>query len=335
MKKAILIIAALLLIAIATAAGYLFNRIGSRYGGDDVRLYFPAAADGEAIRDSLVTHLGSYGEDVYLAWRLLRSNPRRIHGSYVVAAGERAVDFARALRAGNQTPVKITFNNVRTMQQLAEKISAKMEWDADDFMAACDSVLPPKGYRKAEFPAAFLPDTYEFFWTAPAVNVVARLSAVRDDFWNDCRRDRAKSLGLSPVKVAVLASIVEEETAKRDEQPLVARLYINRLNRGMLLQADPTVKFALGDFDLRRIYKAHLTVDSPYNTYLYNGLPPGPIRIPERSALEAVLQAPSHPYIYMCAKDDFSGYHDFAADLDTHNRNAARYHRALSHRNIR
>lgn len=218
---------------------------------------------------------------------------------------------------------------------LAERIASKMEWGADDFIAACDSVLPAKGFRKAQYTAAFLPDTYEFFWTTDAVDVVRRLSDVRDAFWNDERRAKAASMGLNPVGVATLASIVEEETAKADERPKVARLYLNRLDRGMLLQADPTVKFALGNFGLRRIYNSHLAVDSPYNTYKYKGLPPGPIRVAERATLEAVLDAPKHNYIYMCAKEDFSGYHNFAADITAHNSNAARYHRALSARNIR
>ncbi|MDE5595777.1 MAG: endolytic transglycosylase MltG, partial [Muribaculaceae bacterium] len=165
--------------------------------------------------------------------------------------------------------------------------------------------------------------------------LVKRLSDIRDKFWNEERRAKAASMGINPVGIATVASIVEEETAKKDERPKVARLYLNRLKRGMLLQADPTVKFAIGDFGLRRIYNTHLTVDSPYNTYKYKGLPPGPIRIPERSTLEAVLDAPAHNYIYMCAKEDFSGYHNFATDIAEHNRNAARYHRALSQRNIR
>ncbi len=337
MKRSIIVIVIIaVLLVICVAAGmYVYGKVYARYEGESVRIYLPSGTDESAMKDSLQTRLGEFGEDVFSVWRLHRADVSRAHGSYVVEPGDRALDISRRLRSGRQTPIKVTFNNVRTLDQLAERIASKMEWGADDFMAACDSILPHKGFRKAQFPAAFIPDTYEFFWTTPAVELVKRLSDIRDKFWNEERRAKAASMGLNPVGIATVASIVEEETAKKDERPKVARLYLNRLKRGMLLQADPTVKFAIGDFGLRRIYNTHLTVDSPYNTYKYKGLPPGPIRIPERSTLEAVLDAPAHNYIYMCAKEDFSGYHNFATDIAEHNRNAARYHRALSQRNIR
>ncbi len=333
-KIILLSLAAVLIGAIAMAL-YVGSRLFARYEGERVRIYVPHGSTDSSLRDSLVSRLGDFGEDVYWTWSLQRSEIDRAVGSYVVESGEKAITLSRSLRAGRQTPVRLTFNNIRTLDQLASRIASKMEWGADDFLAACDSVLPQKGFSRAAYPAAFLPDTYDFYWTTGAVDVVKSLSDVRDRFWNDDRRAAAASLGLTPVAVATVASIVEEETSKTDERPTVARLYLNRLNRGMLLQADPTVKFAIGDFSIRRIYNSHLSVDSPYNTYKYKGLPPGPIRIPERATLEAVLAAPAHNYIYMCAKDDFSGYHSFASDLDTHNRNAARYHRALTKRNIR
>ena len=328
------VIGALLLIG-GIVAYYYGSKIYSRYGGESVRLYIPAGISEVALKDSLQSRLGDFGDDVFTVWKLHRADLAKTHGSYVVDPGDRALSISRRLRAGRQTPVRVTFNNVRTLDQLADRVASKMEWGSDDFLAACNSVLPAKGFRKAQYPAAFLPDTYEFFWTTPAEEVVTKLSDVRDKFWNEERRAKAASLGLNPVGVATLASIVEEETAKSDERPKVARLYLNRLNKGMLLQADPTVKFAVGDFSLKRIYNSHLAVNSPYNTYKNKGLPPGPIRVAERSTLEAVLDAPSHNYIYMCAKDDFSGYHNFASDFAEHNRNAARYHKALSQRNIR
>lgn len=335
--KKIIIISLLAIIVVgASVAGYVASKLYSTYDGGPVRVYIPAETLQQGFRDSLTVRLGKdFADDVYFAWRLQRSNVRKAHGSYVIKPGENALSVSRSFRAGRQTPVKITFNNIRTLDALAERVAEKMEWGSDDFLAACDSILPPKGFKKQQFIAAFLPDTYEFFWTSSPQQVVKRLSDVRDSFWNDERRAQASAMGLTPVGVATLASIVEEETAKSDERPKVARLYLNRLNRGMLLQADPTVKFAIGDFGLRRIYNTHLNVESPYNTYKYKGLPPGPIRLPERQTLEAVLSAPNHNYIYMCAKEDFSGYHNFASDLATHNQNAARYHRALTQRNIR
>jgi len=287
------------------------------------------------VRDSLVSRLGSFGEDVFWLWNIRDSSPMRAHGSYVVSPGDRAIDFSRNIRSGRQTPVRVTFNNIRTLDALAERVASKMEWGADDFLAACDSLLPGKGYGIAQFPAAFLPDTYEFYWTASPADVVTRFSDTRDKFWNDDRKTKASRLGLTAIDVAVLASIVEEETAKMDERATVARLYLNRLSRGMLLQADPTVKFAVGDFSLKRIRDKHLAVKSPYNTYLYKGLPPGPIRVVERATIDAVLNAPQHNYIYMCAKDDFSGYHNFASDYSTHLQNARRYQRQLDKRNIK
>ena len=177
--------------------------------------------------------------------------------------------------------------------------------------------------------------SYEFYWTATADDVVARLLAERNNFWSDERRSEAAALGLTPVKVAIICSIAEEETNKRDERATVGRLYLNRLRAGMKLQADPTVKFALGDFALRRILNKHLQVNSPYNTYKVTGLPPGPIRMPERRTMADFLAEPDNNYLYMCAKEDFSGRHNFARDYATHQANARRYQQALNQRGIK
>ena len=151
-----------------------------------------------------------------------------------------------------------------------------------------------------------------------------------DRFWNETRQTRAEEIGLTPVEVSILASIVESETAQKSELKTIAGLYLNRLKRGQLLQADPTVKYAVGDFKLKRILNSHLEIESPYNTYKYAGLPPGPINFPEISSIEAVLDYEKHNYLYMCAKDDFSGYHNFATTLRQHNINAAKYRAALN-----
>lgn len=337
-RKRICLIVAVIIVAIAVVVG-LFARsyVLKPYGGDDsVRLYVPSGTDGESLLDSLCERLGDeFAETVYRLWKLQGGDMSVAHGSYVVSPGMTVLSVSRNIRYGRQTPVKVTFNNLRTVDDLAGRLSAKMEWGSDEFIAACDSVLPGKGFKKEQYAAAFLPDTYEFYWTTPAVKVVKRLSDLRDAYWTKERRERAAGMGLTPVGVATLASIVEEETAKADERGKVARLYLNRISRGMLLQADPTVKFALGDFGLRRLRHGHLSVDSPYNTYLYKGLPPGPIRIVERRTLDAVLDAPVHDYLYMCAKSDFSGYHDFASDFASHKENARRYQRELDRRGIR
>lgn len=338
MKKTrnILLGTGIVLLAGAAAVGYyVYDMLHTSYHGEKTRLYIPGDATAESVRDSLVTRLGDFGETVYIIWENRKSLPSKAHGSYVIEPGVTALDLSRILRSGRQTPVKVAFNNIRTLDALADRVSARMEWDAEAFLDACDSILPQKGFKEAEYLAAFLPDTYEFYWTASANDVVKKLSDIRDKFWNDSRRAKAAELGLTPVKTATLASIVEEETAKADEQGKVARLYLNRLGRGMLLQADPTVKYAVGDFALRRILNRHLDVDSPYNTYKYAGLPPGPIRMPEKRTLEAVLNAPEHNYLYMCAKEDFSGYHNYATDYATHLNNARRYQLELNRRGIK
>mgnify|MGYP002475138362 FL=1 len=337
LRCTIIIIVVALALIIAGAAIWLVSKAASAYeGGETVRIYVPASVSPESLRDSLVSRLGGFGDDVYDLWRLQRSSAARARGSYAIDPGETALTLSRRLRSGRQNPVRLTFNNVRTLDELARRLADRMEWGTSDFLAACDSVLKPRGFKFPEqYPAAFIPDTYEFYWTTSARDVVSRLADYRDRFWNDERRSAAAAFGLTPVGVATIASIVEEETAKADERPTVARLYLNRLSRHMPLQADPTVKFAVGDFSLRRIRSRHLEIDSPYNTYRRTGLPPGPIRIADSRTIDAVLNAPSHNYIFMCARPDFSGYHNFAADAASHSRNAAAYHRALNSRGVR
>jgi UPF0755 protein len=256
------------------------------------------------------------------------------HGAFRIEPGMASYKIAHRLAHNSESPITVTFNNLRTIDQLAVRISNKLELSPDAFKAACDSILSAAGFNHNEFASAFIPNSYDFYWTASPEHVVNTLLTYRNNFWTDNRREKAKSIGLSPIEVTTLASIVEEETAANSERPIVARLYLNRLKRGMRLQADPTVKWAVGDFSLRRITGKHLNVDSPYNTYKYAGLPPGPIRIPEQATIDAVLDAPAHNYIYMCAKADFSGTHNFASDFKTHMQNAAAYQKALNNRKI-
>lgn len=322
----------ILIVAAASALLWAF----SRHDGDAAWFYLPRNATAGAVADSLKAALGeSEGGRVYTLWKLQGGKPGKAHGAYRVEPGHTAIGTARRLATGRQTPVRLTFNNIRTMNQLAARIGAVMECEADTFRAAVDSVLAAEGYREPEYVAAFMPDTYEMYWTAEAPAIVKRLLSYRDDFWTEERLSKAKALGLTPVEVATLASIVEEESNKRDEHPMIARLYLNRLNRGMRLQADPTVKFATGDFALRRIRGKHLGIRSPYNTYLNAGLPPGPIRVADGRAIDAVLDAPEGKALYMCARPDFSGYHDFATDYATHRVNARRYQEALNKRAIK
>lgn len=307
------------------------------YRGEPVRVVIPREADASQLRDSLETRLGtSMGKRVFALWKIMGGNAEEAHGSYLVTRGEMALRIARNLATGRQTPVKLTFNNVRTMPQLAGKVAAAVDCTPEEFIEACGRVLPSLGFTDAaQYPAAFIPDSYEVYWTVSPDELVEKLAANRSRFWTDERRAKARALGLSPVEVATVASIAEEETAKPDERPMVARLYINRLHKGMKLQADPTVKYAIGDFSIRRITLPMLSTKSPYNTYLNNGLPPGPIRIAEAATIDGVLDAPRHDYLYMCAREDFSGYHNFAVDYATHRANAARYRAELDRRGIK
>ena len=244
---------------------------------------------------------------------------------------------ARRLAAGSQTPIQFTFNNLRLTEQLVERADECLYMCSDSLSALLNdkALCASYGFTPTTIKAMFLPDTYEFYWTVSPHRLVERMHEYYNQFWNDERQAKASKAGLTPLEVSVLASIVEEETAMRDEMPIVAGLYINRLRRGIPLQADPTVKYAVGDFTLRRILNKHLETPSPYNTYLNTGLPPAPIRIPSKTAIEAVLNYRTHNYLYMCAKEDFSGYHNFATTLSEHNRNAARYHSALNRRGIK
>jgi UPF0755 protein len=233
--------------------------------------------------------------------------------------------------------VKFTFNNTRTVDQFVEKVGNKFFFEPEELSALLKDrdYMQQFGLSDTTAVCLFIPNTYEIYYDITAEDFLNRMSEYYRQFWTDNRKNTAEEIGLTPVQVATLASIVEEENMRPSEKAIIAGLYMNRLNKGMLLQSDPTVKFALGDFARKRILNADLQVDSPYNTYKYKGLPPGPIRIPEASTMDSVLHYRHHNYLYMCAKEDFSGYHNFTASADEHARNAARYRAALNARNIK
>ncbi len=258
-------------------------------------------------------------------------------GRYAVEPGMSNLTLLNNLRRGQQTATRITFNNIRLKEDLAERLAEQLMISKEDILrliddsAYCESL----GFSTETIITLFIPNTYEVYWTLSADRLLERMKREYDAFWTDKRLDKAKAVGMTPVEVSILASIVEEETAVADEYPVVAGLYINRLKRGIPLQADPTVKFAVGDFSLQRILFEHLEIESPYNTYKYAGLPPGPLRIPSIRGIDSVLDHMNHNYLYMCAKEDFSGRHNFAVTLAEHNRNANRYRAELNRRNIR
>ena len=258
-------------------------------------------------------------------------------GCYTVKSGALPKQVADMLTGGMQTPVRLTINSTRTVGQMARAIAGQVMIDSASIVNLLkDPVfLDSIGYTPANVYCMIIPNTYEVYWNISADALISRLVRERDRFWNRERQDKAGSIGLTPQQVTTLASIIEEETAKNDELPIVAGLYMNRLHRNMPLQADPTVVFALGGERPKRVLKVHLEVDSPYNTYRYPGLPPAPIRFVSTRSIDAVLNYSKHNYLYMCAKEDFSGYHNFTSSLSQHNANAARYQRALSRAGIK
>lgn len=268
----------------------------------------------------------------------LKHYKEHVHtGAYKLSAEENTFQLFQKLNHGHQTPVRMVVPGTRTVERMAATIGRQIMADSTQIVtllndSACRASL---GFDKETFPAFFLPNTYEVYWNMDAEDFIRRMKKEYDRFWNKQRLDKAKAIGLTPVEVCTLASIVEEETADKNEMPTVAGLYLNRLRMGMPLQADPTIKFALQDFGLRRILFKHLDADSPYNTYKHTGLPPGPIRIASIHAIESVLNYTRHNYLYMCAKEDFSGTHNFARNLAEHQANARRYQQALNRRNIR
>ncbi|MBN1116795.1 MAG: endolytic transglycosylase MltG [Bacteroidales bacterium] len=257
-------------------------------------------------------------------------------GRYVLEDRMSNNDIINKLRSGSQDVLNITFNNIRTLEELAERISDQLEPSGNEFLETFNdsAVYTQYGFTYQTFPAMFIPNTYEFYWNTSAKRFVEKMYDEYERFWNKQRTFKAGKIGLTPVEVATLASIVEGETIKEDEKADIAGVYINRLEKGMRLQADPTVKFAINDFTIRRVLRKHYQTDSPYNTYKYAGLPPGPICLPEISSIEAVLNYTDHNYMYFCAKSDFSGYHAFARTISEHNKNASAYQRELNKRRI-
>lgn len=258
-------------------------------------------------------------------------------GKYAILPEEGIIAVLRKLKNGHQEPVRLTIPESRTTDRLAGALSRKLMMDSVALSVLLkDSTLCAKmGYDTATIVCLFVPNTYEVYWNTSIENFLTRMKKEHDKFWNKDRQAKAAALELNPNKVCTLASIIDEETSNNPEKPMIARMYMNRLEKGMPLQADPTVKFALKDFALKRIYHNMLNTESPYNTYKYAGLPPGPIKVASVAGIDAVLNAPQHQYLYMCAKEDFSGTHNFASSYSEHLKNAARYSKALNERGIK
>jgi len=228
--------------------------------------------------------------------------------------------------------VKVTFSYARLRPELVEKITKYVGMSSREFNDALDDFVAAnkEGFNQDNILCLFIPNTYEVYFNMSAADLVEKMHAEYKKFWTPARLQAAEAAGLTPLEVSILASIVQAESVKQDEAPIIAGLYINRLKKDIALQADPTLVYALGDFTIKRVLNSHKQIKSPYNTYKYPGLPPGPINLPQIWSIDAVLHYKHHDYYYMCAKEDFSGYHNFAHNLEDHNKNAHRYQMALN-----
>ena len=341
-KKFIWSLVCILFLSCAIMASVFYARIyQSNVSLDyqkEVFIYIPTGASFEDVLQQLTA------EGIIISSSSFRWISERKHytkniksGRYLVKDGMNNNELVNLFRSGRQTPVNVVFNNVRTKEEFAGKISHQIELDSAQILEAMldTNFLNSLGLDAFTVSSLFIPNTYEFYWNTTVTSFLSRMVAEHHHFWNDSRRKKARNLKLTKEEVVILASIVEKETLQKSEQPIVAGLYINRLKKRMKLQSDPTVIYAIGDFSIRRVLKKDLKYDSPYNTYKYKGLPIGPISLPSISAIDAVLNYQKHEYLYMCAKEDFSGYHNFAKSVKQHYANAAKYRKALNEKNIK
>ena len=339
MIRAVLIAGAGVILVAVACGGVLYNWISA-----------PSLVHTE--RDSLFfyIHTGSQYQQVYLDmkksgwlryekgfdWVAKRKEyPGLVKpGRYLLRKGMSNSDIVNLLRSGRQAEVSLVFNTTRHFDRLAGVISRQLEADSASLLNAFRDTAKMQfyGFTPTNWAAMFVPNTYRFLWNTNADQFLDRMKREFNAFWNDARQKKLSEIGLDRYEVVALAAIVQEETFKPDEMPRVAGVYMNRLKKGIRLQADPTVIYANGDYTIRRVLHRHLEVDSPYNTYKYAGLPPGPIRIPSVQAIEACLNYEKHDYIYFCAREDFSGYHSFAKSYGEHLKNARKYQKALGQR---
>lgn len=338
-KRNTLLSILLLLIILAGGIYYYINSILSTSFAIDkpVYIYIDQNKNYESILTQLDTTAHIQNIDNFKQLAAYTKYPENIKtGRYRITADTDIKTLIKDLQAGHQTPIKLKFNNIRLKADLAERLSDQLMMPKDEVLNALNdsSVYTKYNFDANTIIAMFIPNTYEVYWDTSVEKLFDRMDSEYNKFWTNERKQKAKDLGLTPVQVSTLASIVEEECFFTDEYPVVAGLYLNRLKINQLLQADPTVKFAVGDFSLQRILFKHLEVDSPYNTYMYQGLPPGPIRVPSIKGIDAVLNPAKHDYLYMCAKEDFSGRHRFARTHAEHERNANLYRNALNKRKI-
>lgn len=345
MKRKSWIILSTLLALLITAAGFCIKQY-YHFTVSNFQSFDNEAHDynvyPQTSTDSLMSEmLGDYKMLSELAWclhckYLKYTQPKPGHYRFANEISNR--ELIRRLQLGEQTPIKLSFTqSIRTREQLAGYMGKKLLLDSAEVILRLNDkeYLAHFGLTPETAVCLFIPNTYEVYWTMSADQLFARMQKEYQRFWNEDRLAKAKKLGLTPTEVATIASIVASETNRKEEHPIIASIYINRLNRGISLQACPTVIYAVGDFSMRRVLKRHLNIDSPYNTYKNRGLPPGPIRLASPDVIDAVLNSPKTDYLYMCANPDFSGTHIFSSSYAKHSAVAHQYQRALNERKVK
>lgn len=339
--KVLLSVAGAGLLAVLAVGAYVGNAMLGTYCSEEEKIVY--IKEGESV-DSVRHKLESCAQGVRLkAFQYLTEEKGYYDnirpGRYDIGSGTSTLDVFRNLRSGNETPLNLTIPPLHNVQELSRHLGRKLMYDSAEYAKALtDTVLLAKhGLKKETAICLFLQNTYEVYWTTNGEKLVERMAKEYNAFWTKKRLAKLEKIdkGFTREQAMTLASIVEGETANNGEKPCIAGLYINRLHKGIKLQADPTVKFAVGDFKIRRVLLRHLETESPYNTYRVTGLPPGPICIPQPESLNAVLDYEHHNYIYMCAKEDFSGTHNFAVTDKEHAENARRFQKALDARGIK
>ena len=335
MKKLFLIILAILVIGTAVVAWVLFG-VGTGFPSKTETLYIRTNnATKEAVLDSLAKNNIVNRMEVF-EWAADRMNywNKIKPGKYVITKGSSIIEIIRKLRNGDQTPVKLVITKLRTKEDLAKLVNKKFESDSLQMTTYFNSkeFLQKHNIDSHNILTLVLPDTYEYFWNSTPEKILDKIIKSSDKFWTNERKQKAAALSLTPSQAYTVASIVEEETNADKEKGEIASVYLNRVAKGMPLQADPTVKFALKDFELRRIYYKHLATESPFNTYKNKGLPPGPICTPSRKTIDAVLNAPKTDYLYFVASPEFDGTHLFSTTYEEHQKKAKLYQVALNKR---
>ena len=332
-------------IVIVAIVGYLYCFSSFSKSSDTQYVYIDTDDNIDSVYNKVEPIANSFP---YQAFKTLTHHfgyAGHIHtGRYAIHPGEGALKVWRHMKNGLQEPVNLTLPSVRTLNKLSAELSKKLMIDSTSILQALtdEATCEKYGYDTTTIACMFIPNTYDIYWNSSVEKLLDRMKKESEKFWNEDRTQKAKALQLTPVEVITIASIVDEETANNGEKPMIAGMYYNRFKlrnaeypEGMPLQADPTIKFAWKRFDLKRIYNNLLHIKSPYNTYVNPGLPPGPIRIPSVAGIDAVLNLVKHDYLYMCAKEDFSGTHNFARTYQEHLQNAAKYSKALNERGIK